>query len=179
MGKKEKGSKLLLTLLGLLASAMSVACPSLQLFYDDLERDPAALIGALDGILEQCYTDSEYFALVGAAHLRLGDLLRALENLERALLLDPANGSAAVDFAEVLFRQGQVTSAIEINSQLLTRTDLPSDLREAISVRQSRWQSAANQKLLSLGTSVGYDNNLNSAPISDLIALTLSGNPVL
>ena len=179
MGKKEIGSKLLLTLSGLLASTMSFACPALQGFYDDLESDPSALVGALDGILEQCYADSEYFALAGAAYLRLGDLLRALENLERALLLDPANGAAAVDFAEVLFRQGQVVSAIEINSQLLTRADLPIDLREAISFRQSRWRSAANQKLLSLGTSVGYDNNLNSAPVADRIALTLSGNPVL
>ena len=78
MGKKEIGSKLLLTLSGLLASTMSFACPALQGFYDDLESDPSALVGALDGILEQCYADSEYFALAGAAYLRLGDLLMAL-----------------------------------------------------------------------------------------------------
>ena len=179
MGKKEKGSKFLLILTGLFASTMSFACPSLQEFYDALESEPAALIEALDEILEQCYTDSEYFALAGAAHLRMGDLLRALENLERALLLDPSNGSAAVDFAEVLFRQGQLISAIEINAQLLTRTDLPEDLREAISLRQNRWRGATNQKSFTLGTSAGYDNNLNSAPIADRIALTLSGNPVL
>ena len=80
LGKKEKGSKLLLALSGLLASTMSVACPSLEGFYDALEDAPAALVEPLGGILEQCYTDSEYFALVGAAHLRSGDLLRALEN---------------------------------------------------------------------------------------------------
>jgi tetratricopeptide (TPR) repeat protein len=175
----EKDSKFLVTLTALLASTISFACPSLEDFYDNIESEPEALIAALDGMLEQCYTDSEYFALAGAAYLRLGDLLRALENLERALLLDPANGSAAIDFAEVLFRQGQVISAIEINSQLLERSDLSDDLRQAISVRQRRWRSVANQKSFTLGTSVGYDNNLNSAPIADRIALTLSGNPVL
>ena len=179
LGKMEKDSKFLVTLLGLLASTISFACPSLEDFYDKIESEPDALIAELDGMLEQCYTDSEYFALAGAAYLRLGDLLRALENLERALLLDPANGSAAIDFAEVLFRQGQVISAIEINSQLLSRSDLSGDLREAISARQSSWRSAATQKSFTLGTSLGYDNNLNSAPIADRIALTLSGNPVL
>ena len=178
LGKKRKSSKLLFVLASLLASTVSFACPNLQNFYASLENEPAALVEALDEILEQCYADTEYFALVGAAHLGLGDLLRALESLERALLLDPRNGSAAVDFAEVLYRQGQLISAIEINSQLLSRTDLPNDLREAIFVRQSRWQRETSQRSFSFGTSLGYDNNLNSAPIADRLALTLSGNPV-
>ena len=33
--------------------------------------------------------------------------------------------------------------------------------------------------LFLLGTAVGYDNNLNSAPIADQLALTLSGNQVI
>ena len=179
LGKNKISLKLFLAVLGLLVSTASIACPSLRNFYDLLENDPTALIESLDEILEQCYGNSEYFALEGAAYLSLGDLLRALENLERALLLDPSNGSAAVDFAEVLYRQGQVISALEINSQLLLREDLPDDLREAISRRQRHWQGDTSQHSFSLGTSVGYDNNLNSAPIAERLALTLSGNPVL
>ncbi|MFL2873146.1 MAG: tetratricopeptide repeat protein, partial [Pseudohongiellaceae bacterium] len=179
MGKKKKFLRLGSAIVSLLASTISFACNDLQRFYDALESDPTAVVENLDAILAECYTNSEYFGLLGAAYLRLGDLLRALESIERALLLDPGNGSAAVDFAEVLYRQGQLISAIEINSQLLSRSDLPEDLREAISARQSRWQRATNQKSLSLGTSLGYDNNLNSAPIADRLALTLSGNPVL
>ena len=137
------------------------------------------IVETLAGLLDQCYTNSEYFSVNGAAYLSMGDLLRALESLERALLLDPDNGSAAVDFAEVLYRQGQVTTAIEVNSQLLSREDLPEDLREAILTRQQRWRRDTTQRLFSLGTTVGYDNNLNSAPIADQIGLTLSGNPVL
>ncbi len=168
-----------MALIGVFASAFGLACPDLRLFYDDLESEPTAVIEALDGLLEQCYTDSEFFALSGAAHLGLGDLLRALESLERALLLNPNNGAAAVDFAEVLYRQGQLLSAIEVNAQLLLRTDLPSNLRDAVVVRQRRWQRDRTQSTFSVGTSLGYDNNLNSAPIADRLALTLSGNPVL
>ena len=149
------------------------------MFYEDLESEPVATVEALESILDQCYTNSEYFALTGAAYLKMGDLLRALESLERALLLDPRNGSAAVDFAEVLYSQGQVNSAIEVNSGLLSRDDLPDDLREVIFLRQQVWRRAQSQGSFSMGTIVGYDNNLNSAPIADQLALTLSGNPVL
>ena len=82
------------------------------MFYEDLESEPVAIVEALESILDRCYTNSEYFALTGAAYLEMGDLLRALESLERALLLDPRNGSAAVDFAEVLYSQGQVSSCL-------------------------------------------------------------------
>lgn len=179
LGKKRNSLTPLLSMAGFLVPTLSVACPDLQRFYDGPESQPAALVEAFEGLLDQCYSNSEYFALNGAAYLRMGDLLRALENLERALLLDPNNGSAAVDFAEVLYRQGQVNNAIEVNAQLLSRNDLPEDLRDAISSRQRRWRRDRNQGSLSLGTAVGYDNNLNSAPIADQLALTLSGNPVL
>ena len=39
--------------------------------------------------------------------------------------------------------------------------------------------SDTRQQSFSFGTSVGYDNNLNSVPIAERLALTLSGNPVL
>ena len=179
LGKKRNSLTSLLCLAGFLVPTLSFACPDLQKFYDSLESKPAALVESLEDLLDQCYANSEYFALNGAAYLRMGDLLRALESLERALLLDPNNGSAAVDFAEVLYRQGQVNNAIEVNAQLLSRDDLPEDLREAISSRQRRWRRDRTQGSLSFGTVVGYDNNLNSAPIADQLALTLSGNPVL
>ena len=65
----------------------------------------------------------EYFALLGSAQIQMGDLFRALENLERSLLLDPQM-ALPFDYAEVLFRQGQVISALEINNQLSERDDL-------------------------------------------------------
>ena len=64
---------------------------------------------------------TEFFALLGSSQLALGDLLRAAENLELALLLDSENGSAMVDYAEVLFRLGQLSSAVDINQLILER----------------------------------------------------------
>lgn len=179
LGIKITGLRLLLALAGILTSSLSFACRDLAQFYETVEIDPGAAIQGLSAILEACYDDSEYFALLGSGYLRQGDLLRALESLERSLLLDPQNGSAAVDFAEVLYRQGQSLNAIEINSELLAREDLPEGLREALILRQRLWQRSTTRKSLSLGISAGHDNNLNSAPIAEQLALTLSGNPVI
>ena len=179
LGIKRTGLRLLLALVGVLASPLGFACRDLGQFYGIIDNDPAIAIQDLNAILDACYDDSEYFALLGSAYLRQGDLLRALESLERSLLLDPQNGSAALDFAEVLYRQGQSLNAIEINSGLLAREDLPQGLRESIILRQRLWRRSTSQKSLSLGISAGHDNNLNSAPIADQLALTLSGNPVI
>ena len=179
LGIKITRLRLLLALAGLLASSVTSACRDLSEYYETVENDPGSAIEDLSAILDVCYDNSEYFALLGSAYLRQGDSLRALESLERALLLDPLNGSAAVDFAEVLYSQGQLLNAVEINSQLLAREDLPSGLREAILMRQRLWRRSTNQASFSLGISAGYDNNLNSAPIADQLALTLSGNPVI
>jgi tetratricopeptide (TPR) repeat protein len=179
LGIKRTRLRLLLALACFLASSLSIACRDLSQYYETIENRPRTAIEDLSAILDVCYENSEYFALLGSAYLRQGDLLRALESLERALLLDPLNGSAAVDFAEVLYSQGQLLNAVEINSQLLARDDLPSGLREAILLRQRLWRRSTNRTGFSLGISAGYDNNLNSAPIADQLALTLSGNPVI
>tara|TARA_B100001250_G_scaffold320967_1_gene283929 strand:- start:23931 stop:25283 length:1353 start_codon:yes stop_codon:yes gene_type:complete len=161
-----------------LASSPGFACPDLGRFYRLLESDPAAARAELSVLLNECYESSEYFALVGAAHLETGDLFQALENLERALLLDPENGSAAVDYAELLFRQGQVLGALEINSQLLAREDLPEGVQKLVVGRDRLWRRYTTDTDFGLGVSFGYDDNLNSAPMGEQLTLTLSGQPV-
>ena len=52
MGKKSNSLKPLLALAGVLASTLSVACPNLQRFYDSLEREPLALVEALEGLMD-------------------------------------------------------------------------------------------------------------------------------
>ena len=153
-------------------------CPDLRDYYSILERDPVLLDSQLSNFLEDCYENSEYFSLLGSAQIQMGDLLRALENLERSLLLDPQNGSAAVDYAEVLFRQGQVISALEINNQLSERDDLPEGMSELIAERSRLWRPFTVQYVGGLGLSFGHDNNLNSAPIGERLTLTLSGKPI-
>lgn len=162
-----------------LAPLTSVAiCPDLSVFYGLLEQDPLMVDRQLSGSLDDCYENSEYFALLGAAQVDIGDLFRALENLERSLLLEPQNGSAAFDYAEVLFRQGQVISALEINDQLSERDDLPDGMDELIAARSRQWRAYTVNYAGGIGVTFGHDNNLNSAPLGERLTLTLSGRPV-
>ena len=175
--KKINLSLIALTLL-LAISLPSKACPNLANFYSAVEESPAEIERELSSLIDECSESSEYYALLGAVQLASGDLFRALESLELALLYEPDNGSALVDYAEVLYRQGDVLSALELNEQLMARQDLPLGLKEGLSVRQRRWRSLLFRADLSLATALGYDNNLNNAPVSDRLALTLSGRPV-
>ena len=155
------------------------ACPDLGSYYPDTDEEWGLVEQALAPLLSECSDSSEYFALLGTAQLRGSDLARALESLELALLLDPENGAALVDYAEVLFQQGQVLAALEINQQLLSRDDLPAGLEDSLRDRQRRWRSFTNQTTFEASVLGGYDDNLNSAPMARELALTLSGESVL
>lgn len=163
----------------LLAPLPVFACSDLSNFYRDVEDKFLSIENELGPLLEECSESSEYFALLGTVQLRSGSLFNALENLELALLLDSTNGSALLDYAEVLYRQGQVVNALDINAQLLAREDLPEGLEEVIISRQRRWRQSASETSSILSASVGYDDNLNSAPIDRQLALTLSGQSVV
>ncbi len=153
-------------------------CPDLSSYYRDLEEDPLSVDRQLSRLLDDCYDNSEYFALLGAAQVDIGDLFRAAENLERSLLLDPQNGSSAFDYAEVLFRRGQVISALEINDQLSERDDLPDGMGQLIAVRSRQWRAYTVDYAGGVGLAYGHDNNLNSAPLGERLTLTLSGRPI-
>ena len=139
----------------------------------------AQLAATLADIQASCLRSSEYYALLGAAQLNSAQLEPASESLERALLLDPNNGAAQIDFASALFASGQLFPALQLNDALLARTDLPEELRETLVTRDAEWRRNTRQHALQLDLLGGYDNNLNGAPGSDQITLTLSGEPVL
>ena len=168
---------LLLLFFSLPVSAQN--CPDLSTFNVDDQPDWKVLERQLGGLMSQCLESSEFFALYGAAQLNSGNLAGAAESLERALLIDPDNGAAQIDYAQALFDQGQLFPALEINEQLLQRTDLPGNLQPALASRQQSWQALTRQRSFQADLLTGYDNNLNGAPDSSLLALTLSGDPVL
>ena len=176
---KNKTSILLASVCCLVVPVSVNACPDLSGYYPDIDEEWGSVDQALAPLLSQCSDSSEYFALLGTAQLRVSDLARALESLELALLLDPENGAALVDYAEVLFQQGQVLAALEINQQLLSRDDLPVGLEDSLRDRQRRWRRLTNQTTFEASVLGGYDDNLNSAPMAQELALTLSGESVL
>ncbi|CAE7163531.1 cyaA [Symbiodinium microadriaticum] len=154
-------------------------CPDLSAYYPGESPDWTSTQSQLALIFEQCLTSSEYFALSGAALLNSGQLDQAMESLERALMLDPDNGAAMLDYAQALLMDGQLFAAIEANELLLQREDVPSNLVTALSQRQDDWESLTRQTSWQVDVMGGYDDNLNGAPDSDLITLTLSGESVL
>lgn len=156
----------------------AAACPDLKSFYPGPEPDWGLVENELEVIFDQCLESSEYFALLGGAQLNLGDVARSIESLERALLLNPDNGSALIDYGEALYRDGQLFAALEINTRLVEREDVPGNLQEQLIERQQYWQRQTRQTSWRLDFGGGYDNNLNGAPDDTQIAITLSGEPI-
>jgi len=154
------------------------ACPDLSAFYQSEGSDSAVMQQQISQLLPECLESSEFFALYGAAQLNSSDLAGALESLERALLLDPENGAAAIDYAQALFEVGQLFTALEMNQRLIVRQDLPEGVGDALQVRQEQWQAFTRQSSIQAEVLAGYDNNLNGAPNSGQITLTLSGEPI-
>jgi hypothetical protein len=173
----------LLTVTALLLSlnmpASAQSCPDLTSYMPGPQIDWSALERELSVLMPRCLGSTEYFALLGAAQLNSGKVGEALGALERSLLLNPANGGAQVDYAQALYFQGQLFSALDLNQQLLARDDLPENLQPVLQQRQKSWRAMTRQYGLQLDTLVGYDNNLNGAPEPGQITLTLSGEPVV
>ena len=122
---KHKFTKPLTAFLFLVPTLIRANCPDLSTFYSLVEDTPRLVRDELLALTNDCEQSSQFFALLGSAQLAVGDLLQAGENLELALLLEPDNGSAMVDYAEVLFELGQVSSAVRHQQLLLEPSDLP------------------------------------------------------
>lgn len=161
------------------AQSAETACPDLSSYYPDDRTDWPALNGQLGSLFDSCLQSTEFFALYGAAQLNSGNIADASESLERALLLDPNNGAAQIDYAQTLYLQGQLFSALELNQSLLDREDLPANLQLIIQNRQQSWQALTSERSTELAVFAGYDNNLNGAPDTGQITLTLAGEPIL
>lgn len=168
-----------------LSAESSQACPDLTPWIRQTTsvnwtvEDWAALEPQLRSLQSRCLRDVEYYALLGAAQLNSGRLVLALESLERALLLDPQHGGAQIDYAQALFRRGELFSALAMNQRIIDRDDLPATLRPMLTGRQRQWRSLTEQHTVRAEVQAGYDNNLNGAPTPSEITLTLSGEDVL
>jgi len=173
--------QLLVLIAVLFLPAVARACPTLAPYYPipGQTADWQSVDRALAPLLSECLLSSEYFALRGAAQLNTGQLTDALESLERALLLEPENGAAQIDYALALFESGQLFAALEVNERLIERNDLPPGLAPAIRQRQSNWRDLTRDGEVQLDLLLGYDNNLNAAPADEQLTLTLSGESIL
>ena len=175
----QKITSLLFAFLFGFGSGAASACPDLSVFYSSNDVDWSRQAEQLAGLMPECLESAQFFALYGAALLNSGAYAEALESLERALLLEPDNGAAQIDYAEALFQQGQLFPALELNEQLVLREDLPASLLPLLQSRQQSWQALTRQLGFQADFLAGYDTNLNGAPDPGQITLTLSGEPVV
>lgn len=169
----------LIVVIGVAGPVSAQTCPDLSPYYPGENPDWQELEQQLSQLMPLCLESSEFFALLGAARLNSGLPAPALEALERAILLEPDNGAAQIDYAEALFQQGQLFPALEMNQRLLARQDLPANLRPALEERQASWRALTRESSFQADFLAGFDSNLNGAPDPGQITLTLSGEPVL
>ena len=160
------------------SSAAFAECPDLRSYYPASDDAWPRALQQLTPLMSECLQSAEYFALLGAAQLNSGQLTPAMESLERALLIDPEHGAASIDYAQTLYLAGQLFPALEINSALLERDDLPPDIAVALRQRQTEWQAQTSLKGLTAEAAAGYDNNLNGGPASSEFTLNISGEAV-
>jgi tetratricopeptide (TPR) repeat protein len=150
-------------------------CPNLQTYYPATDDEWPRVVEQLIVLQPRCLESSEYYLLLGTAELNSGYVEAALEALERALLLEPDNNSAAVVYAQALYVDGQLFAALELNEQVLQREGLPADLVVPLRERQEAWRAQTRRHTYSADLALGYDDNLNGAPASSDFTLTLPG----
>lgn len=125
--------------------------------------------------LENCLQNSDYFALYGASLLYTGDTPRAVEMLERSLLINPENGSARIDYAQALYLSNQLIAALQVNEDLLQEASVPQPIYDYLEQRQKDWSKQLHNWRNQFTYLYGHSSNLNNATHIEELSLTLSG----
>lgn len=189
-------SALVAVLVALPGSGAWAACPG-----DAGERLPAsgerqALEHSLAALAAECGRIAGYLAYRGALLNALGRHDQAALLLEQALLLDPGLAGAQIDYAEALAAMGDHASATAMLRDVASRPDVPAPLRprlaRMLSALEARQRADASgtrparadddveraggwQSTGTLAVKLGTDGNLNNAPTSAALTLTLPG----
>lgn len=161
-------------------TAAASACPPLPNIQEGASHDEWQFSrDYLSLQLDHCLENPYFFAQYGAALLRTGQVEKSVEMLERALLLDPDNGAALIDYSEALYISGKLHAAIRLNSRLLARHDLPQPVRTVLEHRAESWKKLREQWSRRASLLVGYDDNLNIAADLEQLRLTIDNQQIL
>lgn len=152
--------------------------------------DPATHLANLAPLEPLCLRTVAFYRLRAQLRQATGQYLLALEDTERALLLDPDHPGTQLDHAQLLLLVGDTVSAIDLLASISARTDVPEHLTVPLLELQQRlvaWQqdttspvfvahantSAANRSRWQVAHSFGRDSNINRAPAGGELTLTL------
>lgn len=156
------------------ALAQVEECPGGQgLPLPATQQEKSALALRLAKLENACANNPPYLAWYGALLHQLGRPAEAALLLERALLLDPDLAGARADYAEVLADLGDRSAARTLFNELLRRPDLPEHLGEPFRSRVLELTELTWQFSPALAIRHGYESNLNSAPASSTLDITL------
>ena len=138
-------------------------------------------LDALAGLEDACSTRADYFAWQGSLLLTQHHPQSAANALEKALLLDPSLAGAQLDYAQALAELGENDSARDLVNTVMARPDIPSALHEWLTSQMGDLHGETWKATWMVQTLLGSESNLNSAPASALLTLTLPGGniPVL
>ncbi len=155
--------------------ARAESCPPSFPLNPPAERSALGNAARALALLESvCLNRADYFAYRGLVALEQGEAGAAVEWLEHALLLNPDLPGVEVDFARALALTGDRPSAANLAGDLLDRPDLPSTLASWLPQQFRDWKGASDWiSRFGVSTLAGYETNLNSAPQSAFVNITL------
>lgn len=137
------------------------------------------LLAQLDAVAPTCLQSGPFHAWRGAVLWALNQPSSAAESLERALLLDPEQPGAQLDYAQVLMALGDKASARDLLAQIANRMDVPAALQPLLARELAAFDSMqAWSTRWILTSALGFDSNLNNAPAASELTLTFGQDNV-
>ena len=137
------------------------------------------LLDQIDGIAPLCLQSGPFHAWRGAVLWALNQPSSAAESLERALLLNPEQPGAQLDYAQVLMALGDKASARDLLAQIASRADVPAALQPLLARELAGLDNAQTWRTRWILTSaLGLDSNLNNAPAASELTLTFGQDNV-
>lgn len=148
------------------------------------------VIAQLQLMLRGCIDDALFLASFGALLLENEEPGRALEWLERSLLLDPGNLGARADHALALAALGEPEALLQLAAEWRGRSDIPPALAAKLlpelgqaglswrnvrlgGVERRRWGLQGEVQLLG-----GHESNLDRSPKLSELTLTIPEGPL-
>ena len=160
-------------------AVVAEVCPSaFPVQPPPLAAEQQRALDALSGLDEVCSTRPDYFAWQGSLWLTLHHPQKAANALEKALLLNPDLAGAQLDYAQALAELGEAHSARQLVETVIERPDIPPALHDWLSSRMGQLGGSAWQGTWMVQALLGAESNLNSAPATNFLILTLPGGNV-
>ena len=154
------------------------------------------LLSHLQSQLPHCQNNVPWLVWAGQTLMKTKQFLLASDYLERALMLEPDNKGAKLDYALSLAGSEQPDAALSLVRGLLKEPDMPASVRDAIQTLLVRLETPQRNSLglttsefassgngpnsshkFYAGMKAGRDSNLLGAPNLSELSLNFSGTP--